>query len=157
MINEASVIQFGESLRGEIILPGDAGYDDARKVYNGMIDKKPAIIAKCFDVTDVIAAVNFGRENGMLISVRGGGHNAGGLGICDDGLVIDLSQIRYTHVDPISKTIRVGGGCHWGDVDHAGHAFGLAVPAGIISNWCWWTYTWGRAWLPDTKVRSYNR
>lgn len=133
MVNETSIKQFGESLRGEIILPGDAGYDDARKVYNGMIDKKPAIIAKCFDVTDVVAAVNFGRENNMLISVRGGGHNAGGLGICDDGLVIDLSQIRYTHIDPKTKTIRVGGGCQWGDVDHAGYAFGLSVPAGIIS------------------------
>jgi FAD/FMN-containing dehydrogenase len=133
MINETSIKQFGESLRGEIILPNDSDYDESRKVYNAMIDKKPAIIAKCFDVADVVAAVNFGRENNMLISVRGGGHNAGGLGICDDGLVIDLSQIRYTHVDTKSKTIRVGGGCQWGDVDHAGHAFGLGVPAGIIS------------------------
>ena len=133
MVNETSIKQFGESLRGDIILPNDSDYDESRKVYNAMIDKKPAIIAKCFDVADVVVAVNFGRENNMLISVRGGGHNAGGLGICDDGLVIDLSQIRYTHVDPKSKTIRVGGGCQWGDVDHAGHAFGLGVPAGIIS------------------------
>ncbi|RKY92387.1 MAG: oxidoreductase [Ignavibacteriae bacterium] len=133
MLNETSIKQFGESLRGEIILPNDSDYNESRKVYNAMIDKKPAIIAKCFDVADVVAAVNFGRENNMLISVRGGGHNAGGLGICDDGLVIDLSQIRYTHVDTKSKTIRVGGGCQWGDVDHAGHAFGLGVPAGIIS------------------------
>ena len=133
MVNETSIKQFGESLRGEIILPNDSDYNESRKVYNAMIDKKPAIIAKCFDVTDVVAAVNFGRENNMLISVRGGGHNAGELGICDDGLVIDLSQIRYTHVDPKSKTIRVGGGCQWGDVDHAGYAFGLGVPAGIIS------------------------
>jgi len=133
MVNETSIKEFGASLRGEIVLPNDTGYDEARKVYNGMIDKKPAIIAKCFDVTDVITAVNFGRENNMLVSVRGGGHNAGGLGICDDGLVIDLSKIRYTHVDPITKTIRVGGGCQWGDVDHAGYAFGLSVPAGIIS------------------------
>lgn len=133
MSNDEIIKQFGESLRGEIILPEDPSYDSARKVYNGMIDKKPAIIAKCFDVTDVITAVNFGRENKMLISIRGGGHNAAGLGICDDGLVIDLSQIRYTHVDPISKTIRVGGGCQLGDVDHAGYAFGLAVPGGMIS------------------------
>ena len=133
MISETAIKQFGESLRGELILPADPGYDGARKVYNGMIDKKPAMIAKCCDVADVITSVNFGRENKMLISVRGGGHNAGGLGICDDGLVIDLSQIRYTHVDPKTKTIRVGGGCQWGDVDHAGHAFGLAVPTGIIS------------------------
>ncbi len=133
MPGKEAIQQFGESLRGELILAGDAGYDEARKVYNGMIDKKPAMIAKCFDVTDVVTAVNFGRENNMLISIRGGGHNAGGLGICDDGLVIDLSQIRYTHVDPKAKTIRVGGGCQWGDVDHAGYAFGLAVPAGVIS------------------------
>lgn len=98
-----------------------------------MIDKQPAMTAKCTDVTDVVTAVNFGREYNMLVSVRGGGHNAGGLGICDDGLVIDLSNVRYTHVDQKAKTIRVGGGCQWGDVDHAGHAYGLAVPAGIIS------------------------
>src|SRR5260221_8169388 len=121
------------SLRGELIQPGDEGYDVARKVYNGMIDKRPALIAYCVDVADVIAAVNFGRENGLLVSIRGGGHNAGGLGICDDGLVIDLSLIRYTRVDPEAGTIRVGGGSTWGDVDHATHAFGLAVPSGIIS------------------------
>ena len=111
MVSEETIQQFGESLRGDLIQPGDQNYDEARKVYNAMIDKKPAIIAKCFDVADVITSVNFGRENNMLVSVRGGGHNAGGLGICDDGLVIDLSQIRYTHVDPKSNTIRAGGGC----------------------------------------------
>src|SRR5438105_12767188 len=121
------------SLRGELIQPNDEGYDAARKVYNGMIDKYPALIARCADVADVIAAVNFGRENNLLVSIRGGGHNAGGLGICDDGLVIDLSRIRYTHVDPEAGTVRVGGGSTWGDVDHATHAFGLAVPSGIIS------------------------
>ena len=121
------------NLRGELIQPGDAGYDAARKVYNGMIDKRPALIVRCADVADVIAAVNFGRENGLLVSIRGGGHNAGGLGICDGGLVIDLSRIRYTHVDPETGTVRVGGGCTWADVDHATHAFGLAVPSGIIS------------------------
>jgi len=132
-IKDSVIEEFKNQLRGELILPQDANYDDARAVYNGMIDKRPAMTAKCTDVTDVVAAVNFGRENKMLVSVRGGGHNAGGLGICDDGLVIDLSNIRYTHVDEKSKTIRVGAGCQWGDVDHAGHAFGLTVPAGIIS------------------------
>ena len=131
---ETSVIEeFKNQLRGELILPQDAAYDETRKVYNGMINKKPGMIAKCVDVADVITAVNFGRTNNLLVSVRGGGHNAGGLGICDDGLVIDLSCIRFTHVDVKSKTIRVGGGCQWGDVDHAGHAYGLTVPAGIIS------------------------
>src|ERR1700682_2432488 len=121
------------SLRGELIQPGDASYDAARKVYNGMIDKHPALIARCADVADVIAAVTFGREDNLLVSIRGGGHNAGGLGICDGGLVIDLSLIRYTHVDPAARTVRVGGGSTWGDVDHATHAFSLAVPCGIIS------------------------
>jgi len=96
------------SLRGELIQPGDESYDAARKVYNGMIDKHPALIVRCADVADVIAAVNFGRENNLLVSIRGGGHNAGGLGVCDDGLVIDLSLIRYTHVDPQARTVRVG-------------------------------------------------
>jgi hypothetical protein len=132
-IDHSSIEEFKTTLRGELILPEDDNYDAARAVYNGMIDKRPAMTAKCVDVTDVMSAVNFGKENKMLVSVRGGGHNAGGLGICDGGLVIDLSEIRYTHVDPAAKTIRVGGGCVWGDVDHAGHAFGLAVPAGIIS------------------------
>ena len=98
-----------------------------------MIDRRPALIACCADVADVMAAVNFGRENNMLTAVRGGGHNGGGLGICDDGLVIDLSGIKYTRVDPAASTVRVGGGCTWGDVDHATHAFGLATPSGIIS------------------------
>ena len=91
------------SVRGELIQPEDEGYDAARKVYNGMIDRHPALIVRCADVADVIATVNFGRENGLLVSIRGGGHNAGGLGVCDDGLVIDLSLIRYTHVDPASQ------------------------------------------------------
>src|SRR5205823_11406760 len=121
------------SLRGELIQPNDEGYDAARKVYNGMIDKHPALIARCADVADVIAAVNFAREHHLLVSIRGGGHNAGGLGVCDDGLVIDLSLIRYTHVDPVARTVRVGPGSTWGEVDHATHAFGLAVPSGIIS------------------------
>ena len=84
-------------------------------------------------MADVIAAVNFGRENNLLVSVRGGGHNAGGLGVCDDGLVIDLSLIKYTRVDPAARTVRVGGGCTWSDVDHATHPFGLATPTGVIS------------------------
>ncbi len=121
------------NFRGEIIPRDSAGYDAARKVYNGMIDKHPALIARCADVADVMAAVNFGRENNLLVSIRGGGHNAGGLGICDDGLVIDLSLIRYVQVNPEARTVRVGGGSTWGDVDHATHAFGLAVPSGIIS------------------------
>ena len=110
--------------RGAVIRPGDAEYDSARKVYNGMIDKRPAVIARCVDVADVIAAVNFARTSGLLTAVRGGGHNGGGLGTCDDGLVIDLSRMKGIRVDPIARTAQVEGGCTWGDVDHATHAFG---------------------------------
>jgi FAD/FMN-containing dehydrogenase len=98
-----------------------------------MIDRKPRLIVRCADVADVIAAVNFGREQKLLVSIRGGGHNAGGLGVCDDGLVIDLSPMKYVRVDPKKRTVLAGGGTLWGDVDHAAHAFGLAVPSGIIS------------------------
>ncbi|HTK09800.1 MAG TPA: FAD-binding protein [Ktedonobacteraceae bacterium] len=121
------------SLRGELLQPTDEGYDAARKVYNAMIDRYPALIVQCVDEADVIAAVNFARRNNLLVSIRGGGHNAGGLGVCDHGLVIDLSRIRYTHVDPEARTVRVGGGCTWGEVDHATCALGLAVPSGIVS------------------------
>ena len=121
------------ALRGRVIEPDDSDYSEARKVYNAMIDKKPRAIAKCVDVADVIACVNFARENNVLLAVRGGGHNAGGLGIADDALVIDLSPIKYTRVDPAAGTATVGGGSTWGDVDHATHAFGRAVPTGIIS------------------------
>jgi FAD/FMN-containing dehydrogenase len=132
-VKEVNISTLKANLRGELIQPDDEGYDAARNVYNGMIDKHPLLIARCADVADVIAAINFARENGLLVSIRGGGHNAGGLGVCDDGLVIDLSLIRYTHVDPQARAVRVGGGCTWGDVDHATHAFSLAVPSGIIS------------------------
>src|SRR5213596_3426153 len=98
-----------------------------------MIHKKPRLIARCADVADVIRSVNFARENDLLLAIRSGGHNAGGLGICDDGLVIDLSSIKYTRIDPTARTVTVGGGCIWGDVDHATHVFGLATPSGIIS------------------------
>ena len=133
MLNEETVKKFKASLRGALIQPNDEGYDIARKVYNGMIDRRPRLIARCADVADVIAAVNFGRQNNMLVAIRGGGHNAGGLGVCDDGLVIDLSLIKYTRIDPVARTVRVGGGCTWGEVDHATHAFGLATPSGFIS------------------------
>lgn len=133
MEKNIDITSLSSRFRGELIQHGDKNYDEARKVYNAMIDKRPRLIAKCKDVADVIACVNFGRENNILISIRGGGHNAGGLGICDHGLVIDLSYINYVQVDTKSKTVCVGGGALWGDVDHATHPFKLAVPAGIIS------------------------
>ena len=121
------------SFRGELVQPGDAAYESARKVYNGMINKRPRLIARCVDVADVIAAVRFGVDNGMLTAIRGGGHNGAGLGICDDGMVIDLSRMKGIRVNPSDKTVRVEAGCVWGDVDHATHAFGLATPSGFIS------------------------
>src|SRR5438105_1738982 len=133
MLNENAIADFKANLRGRLIQPGDKDYDDARKVYNGMIHKKPRLIARCADVADVIRSINLGRESDVLVAVRGGGPNAGGLGICDDGLVIDLSPIKYTRVHPTARTVTVGGGCVWGDVDHATHVFGLATPIGIIS------------------------
>ena len=125
--------QFGQNLRGRLITRSDSDYDEARALYNGMIDKRPLLIAHCVDVADVIAAVNFGRDNGLLIAIRGGGHNGPGLGSVDDGLVIDLSMMKGVRVDPAASTVRVGPGCTSGDVDHATHAFGLAVPFGIVS------------------------
>ena len=111
MLNENTVADFKANLRGRLIEPGDKDYDEARKVYNGMIHKKPRLIARCVDVADVIRSVNFARENDVLLAIRGGGHNAGGLGICDDGLVIDLAPMKYTRVDPATRTITVGAGC----------------------------------------------
>src|SRR5213082_847896 len=132
-LDEDSIAELKAKLRGPVIEPGDPDYDDIRKVYNAMIDKKPRLIARCADVADVISSVNFARKHGLLLAIRSGGHNGGGLGICDDGLVIDLGLIKYTRVDPVARTVTVGGGCTWGDVDHATHAFGLATPSGIIS------------------------
>jgi FAD/FMN-containing dehydrogenase len=133
MLNPEAIASFRSQIRGQVIEPADPSYEEARQVYNAMISRRPALIARCADVADVMASLRFAREHGVLVSIRGGGHNAGGLGVCDGGLVIDLSLMKYVHVDPASQTIRVGGGCTWGDVDHAGHAFGLAVPSGIIS------------------------
>ncbi len=134
MLRAEAVVELRSQLRGEVITPEDGRYESTRKVYNGMIDKKPAAFAQCVDAADVMAAVRFARAHGVVVAIRGGGHNAGGLGVADDALVIDLAAIRYVHVDPSSQTVRVGGGCKWSDVDHATHAFGLAVPSGIVGS-----------------------
>jgi FAD/FMN-containing dehydrogenase len=133
VIEPSQLDKFMESLRGELILPGNKGYDDARRLYNAMIDKRPSLIARCADPADVITAVNFARDNNILVAIRGGGHNGPGLGSCNGGLVIDLSAMKGVRVDPESRTARVEPGCTQGDVDHVGSAFGLAVPAGIVS------------------------
>ena len=119
--------------RGRLIGPQDNDYDDARALYNAMIDKKPALIAKCANVADVIAAVKFGRQHDLDTAIRGGGHNGPGLASVDDGLVIDLSPMNGIRIDPQAKTARVEPGCTWGDIDHATHAFGLATVSGVLS------------------------
>lgn len=133
MLHSKDVTALKEKLRGTVIERGDAMYDQARALYNGMIDKHPRLIARCANVADVVTAVRFGSENDLLTAIRGGGHSGPGLGSCDDGLVIDLSALRSVRVDPSARTVRVEPGCTQGDVDHATHAFGLAVPAGIVS------------------------
>ncbi|MPY97733.1 MAG: FAD-binding protein [Actinophytocola sp.] len=120
-------------MRGELIDRAHDDYDRARQLYNGMVDKRPYLIARCANAADVISAVDYGRENDLLIAVRGGGHNGPGLGSCDGGLLIDLSAMNGVRVDPARRTVRAESGCTQGDVDHACHPFGLAVPAGIVS------------------------
>ena len=119
--------------RGRLIGAEDADYEQARAVYNAMIDRRPALIARVADADDVVAAVGFARDHGLLLAIRGGGHNGAGLGTCDDGVVIDLSQLKDVEVDPGARTVRVGGGCTWGEVDAATGEHGLATPSGIIS------------------------
>lgn len=130
---KASVDELRESLRGELIGPDDAAYDGARKVYNGMIDRRPAAVIRCADVADVIAAVGLARDEGLDLSVRGGGHSVPGFGTNDSGVVCDLSRMRWVRVDPGARTARAEGGCTWGDLDRAAQAFGLATTGGIIS------------------------
>jgi len=121
------------SFGGRLIGPEDADYDEARQVYNAMIDKRPALIARCADSDDVVKAVGFARDHDLLLAIRGGGHNGAGLGSCDDGVVVDLSPMKNIEVDPDARTVRVGGGCTWGEVDAATNEQGLATPSGIIS------------------------
>lgn len=133
MVDSQKIAAFRSTFRGEVVEPKDKNYDEVRALYNAMIDKKPRVIARCVDVADVMTAVAFGRDNALLIAIRGGGHNGPGLSSVDNGLMIDLSCMKGIHVDTKTSTVRVEPGCTQGDVDHATHAFGLAVPAGIVS------------------------
>jgi FAD/FMN-containing dehydrogenase len=130
----ASVQDLMMRLRGPVIRPGDLEYDDARQVRNGLIDRHPALIVRCNGVADVVEAVNFAREQGLLVSVRGGSHNVAGSATNDGGLVIDLSAMRGVRVDPAARTVRVQGGATWGDVDRETQLFGLATPGGVVSS-----------------------
>ncbi|HEV3478811.1 MAG TPA: FAD-binding oxidoreductase [Gaiellaceae bacterium] len=132
-MTEIGLDQLRAEVRGDVVTPGDDAYDDARKVYNGMIDRRPAVVVRCSNVDSVVAAVNFARENGLDLAIRGGGHSVPGFGTCDDGVVIDLSGMRSVTVDATSRTARAEGGATWGDFNDATHAHGLATTGGIIS------------------------
>src|SRR5215831_7254475 len=134
ILEDAAVLELRASLHGPLLCPGEAGYDEARKVWNGMIDRRPALIARCSGVADVIAAVKFARTHEVLVSVRGGGHNAPGNAVCQGGLMIDLGGMRSVRVDPIRRTARAEGGTTWGDFDRETQAFGLATTGGSVSD-----------------------
>jgi FAD/FMN-containing dehydrogenase len=132
-VDQATVKQFESGLRGYLIRPESTGYETARRVHNAMIDKRPALIVRCAGVSDVVSAVNFGRENDLLIAIRGSGHNVAGTAVCDGGIVIDLSQMKGIRVDPAGRTVRAEAGVTWGELDHETQAFGLATTGGAVS------------------------
>jgi FAD/FMN-containing dehydrogenase len=133
-LEETTVESFSDQVRGEVLRPGEEGYDEARTVWNGMIDKEPEVIARCAGAADVMAAVNFARDLDLRLAIKGGGHNVAGNAVCDDGLLIDLSPMNSVRVDPEAQIARVGGGATWGDFDHEAQAFGLATTGGIVSS-----------------------
>ncbi|MFB6253396.1 MAG: FAD-binding oxidoreductase, partial [Halobacteriaceae archaeon] len=131
--DQENVETFHNQIHGEVLHPGDKGYDEARTVWNGMIDKYPSIIAQCTGTADVITAVNFARDNEIPLSVKGGGHNVAGKAVCDEGVMIDLSKMDNVRVDPNTQTARVGPGATWADFDHEAQMFGLATTGGLDS------------------------
>jgi len=133
ILEEAAVQDLAANLRGPLLRQGDGGYDNARKVWNGMIDRHPALIARCAGVADVIAAVRFARTHELLVSVRGGGHNITGNAVCEGGLMIDLSPMKSVRVDPARRTARAEAGLTWGEYNHETQAFGLASTGGVVS------------------------
>ncbi|HEU5200736.1 MAG TPA: FAD-binding oxidoreductase [Ktedonobacterales bacterium] len=132
-LDDAAIAELKARFRGVLLRPGDEGYNAARSIWNGMIDKRPALIARCTGTADVIAAANFARTHHLLLAVRGGGHNVAGTALCDGGLVIDLSAMRGVQVDPSTRVAHVQPGLTWGDLDHETQVFGLATPGGIVS------------------------
>ena len=132
-LDEAAMEQFMASFRGELIRPDDDSYDEARKVYNGMIDKRPALIVRPTGAADVIDAVNLARENGLPLAVRCGGHSVAGQGVVDDGVLIDLSSLKGVRVDPTSRRARANAGALWGEFDRETQLFGLATPGGRVT------------------------
>ena len=132
-IDQIALDEYASSLRGELVRPGDQGYEEHRRVWNGSIDRYPALIARCAGVADVIEAVRFARSHDLLVAVRGGGHSYPGYSVCDGGMVIDLSLMKGIRVDPEARTVRAQAGVLLGELDRETQAFGLAVPAGFIS------------------------
>jgi FAD/FMN-containing dehydrogenase len=132
-MSEVRAEELENGLRGEIVRPGDPTYDEMRRVYNGMHDRRPALIVLAADAADVIAAVRFARQHDLALAVRGGGHSGPGFGTCDGGLVLDLRRMKGIRVDPEGRTVRAEAGCTFGDLDHATYAFGLATPSGVVS------------------------
>src|SRR6188508_1463616 len=124
-----AIDELAARVRGAVVRPGDAGYDEARRVWNGLIDRRPALIVRASGTADVIEAVGFARDQGLLLSIRGGGHNVAGNAVNDGGIVIDLSSMRAVHVDPSTRRVRVQGGARLADMDRETQVFGLAVPA----------------------------
>jgi FAD/FMN-containing dehydrogenase len=132
-LDQAAVQAFAAGVRGPVLSPGDDGYEDARAIWNGLIDRRPALIVQPTGAADVVDAVNFAREHGLTLSIRGGGHNVAGNAVNDGGLVIDLSRMRGVHVDPSTQRVRAQGGATWGDTDREAQLFALAVPGGVVS------------------------
>jgi FAD binding domain/Berberine and berberine like len=133
-LEDTVVEAFKASLRGALLRPGDVGYDDTRKIHNGMIDRRPALIACCTGVADVLTGVRFAREHDLLVSVRGGGHSMPGFAVCEGGLMLDLSGMKSVHVDPHHRTVRAEAGVTWGEFDHETQAFGLATTGGVVGS-----------------------
>jgi FAD/FMN-containing dehydrogenase len=133
-VDDSAIQNFTMAMRGEVLRPDAAEYDSARRIWNGMFDRRPALIARCTGVADVIASINFARDNNLLLAVRGGGHSMPGQSVCDGGLMLDLSLMNGVRVDPVKRTVRAEGGCLWGAVDHETAAFGLATVGGTVSH-----------------------
>jgi hypothetical protein len=134
LLGENVVESFGKSLRGALLRPDDDGYEEARKVWNGMTDKRPGLIVQCAGVADVVSAVNLVRDNGLLVAVRGGDHSVAGHSVCEGGVMIDLSRMKSVRVDPAKRTARAEGGAKWRDFDHETQSFGLATTGGTNSD-----------------------
>src|SRR6266542_1383605 len=133
-LDETALTALAGSFRGQLVGPRDPGYDEHRKIWNGSIDRSPALIARCAGVADVIAALRFARQTGLDVAVRGGGHSFPGLSVCDGGIVIDLGPMKGIRVDPEARTARAQAGVLLGELDHETQAFGMAVPSGIVTH-----------------------